>query len=205
MLSANLTSRKEETAVTLTKYPVALILGFGFGTGLVCSALMFHEGRPAVAQSPPATEAAPTAATELENITGKLPDQSHAMQDVSYHFSNLWFAGLHQNWELANFYWSETRSHLHWAVRIIPVRKDNAGKEIKLGDILEAMENGPLKQLGEAIAAKDPAAFEKAYRLSLENCYACHKAADKPYLHPQIPTQPETPIINFDPHASWPQ
>ena len=77
------------------------------------------------------------------------------MQDVSYHFSNLWFAGKHKNWDLANFYWSETRSHLHWAVRIIPVRKDNAGAEIKLVDILEGMENGPLKQLGEAIAAHD--------------------------------------------------
>lgn len=191
--------------MTLTKYRVALALGIGFGTGLVCSTVLFHEGRPALAQTPSLTKAAPDVTTELETIKGKQPDQSHAMQDVSYHFSNLWFAGQSQNWDLANFYWSETRSHLHWAVRIIPVRQDNAGVEIKLADILEAMENGPLKQLGEAIAAKDPVAFEKAYRFSMENCYACHKAADKPFLRPQIPTQPETPIINFDPGADWPE
>lgn len=142
---------------------------------------------------------------ELEAIKEKLPDQAHAMQDVGYHFSNLWFAGQHKHWDLANFYWSETRSHLHWAMRIIPVRKDNAGVEIKLVDILEAMENGPLKQLGEAIAAKDSTAFEKAYRFSMETCYSCHKASDKPFIRPQIPTQPETPIINFDPAPAWPR
>src|SRR4026209_2507259 len=92
---------------------------------------------------------------EIEAIKAKLPDQAHAMQDVGYHFSNLWFAGQNKAWDLANFYWSETKSHLHWAVRIIPVRKDNSGVEIKLVDILEAMEHGPLKQLGEAIVVKD--------------------------------------------------
>ncbi len=142
---------------------------------------------------------------EIEAINGKLPDQSHAMQDVSYHFSNLWFAGKHDNWDLANFYWSETRSHLHWAIRIIPVRKDNAGAEVNLAPILEGMENGPLKQLGEAIAAHNGAAFEKTYRTTMETCYGCHKAADKPFLRPQIPTQPESPIISFDVKADWPR
>ena len=83
-----------------------------------------------------------TLAAEIETIKGKLTDQSHVMQDVSYHFSNLWFAGQHENWDLANFYASETKSHLHWAVRVIPVRKDNAGREVDLLPILQGMENG---------------------------------------------------------------
>ncbi len=144
-------------------------------------------------------------AAEIESQKGKLPDQSHAMQDVSYHFTNLWFAGQHGNWDLANFYWTETRSHLRWAVRIIPKRKDNAGQEIDLPAILQAMENTPLKQLQDAIAAKDTAAFEKAYRFTLETCYSCHKAADKPFIRLQVPTQPETHIVNFDPKADWPK
>jgi hypothetical protein len=144
-------------------------------------------------------------AAEIETIKGKLPDQSHAMQDVSYHFSNLWFAGQKENWELANFYSSETRSHLHWAVRIIPKRKDSAGKEVDLVAILQAWENSPWKELDESIKAKDKTKFEAAYRFTLETCYACHKAADKPFIHPQIPTRPETPIVNFDPKAEWPK
>ena len=35
-------------------------------------------------------------------------------------------------------------------------------------------------------------------------CYACHKAVDKPYLRPQVPTEPASRIINFDPKANWP-
>jgi hypothetical protein len=52
---------------------------------------------------------------------------------------------------------------------------------------------------------KDKAQFEKEYRFTLETCYACHKASDKPFIRLQMPTQPETPIINFDPKADWPQ
>jgi hypothetical protein len=178
------------------------VLAVGCVLGIVTQAVLFSGSTAAIAEiqtQPPDLRA------EIEAIKGKLPDQAHAMQDVGYHFSNLWFAGQKQHWVLANFYWAETRSHLHWAVRIIPVRKDNSGVEIKLVDILEAMENGPLKQLGEAIASKDSEAFEKAYRFSAETCYSCHKASDKPFIRVQIPTEPETPIINFDPNAIWPR
>lgn len=181
---------------------VLTVLLLGVGLGAVGHAILFSGTPAAIAQAQAPT---PDLSDEIEAIKGKLPDQAHAMQDVGYHFSNLWFAGQHKHWDLATFYLNETRSHLRWAVRIIPVRKDNAGVEIKLEEILEAMENSPLKQLEEAIAAKDSVAFEKAYRFSTENCYACHKASDKPFIRPQIPTQPETPIINFDPTATWPR
>jgi hypothetical protein len=183
---------------------LAVFLG-GFLLGAAFHGFLFAPAQLAHAQ---ATKAAPDIvqlAAEIESIKGKLPSQSHTMQDVSYHFGNLWFAGQQENWDLANFYLSETRSHLHWAVRIIPVRKDNAGHEVVLGDILEAFENGPLKKLGETIATHDKSAFVKEYRDSLATCYDCHKAADKPYLRPQIPTQPESPIVNFDPAADWPK
>ena len=33
---------------------------------------------------------------EIEQLRGRLPSQSHAMMDVGYHFSNLWFAAQQQ-------------------------------------------------------------------------------------------------------------
>lgn len=186
------------------RFQIAVVFALGVCLGAVFSTLIIQESHRAVAQTSVPPDG-PVEVNEIETIKGKLPDQAHAMQDVGYHFSNLWFAGQRQAWELANFYWLETRSHLHWAVRIIPVRKDNAGVEIKLADILEAMENGPLKDLSEAIAAKDPVAFERTYRSTLENCYACHKASDKPFIRLQVPTAPEATIISFDPNAAWPQ
>ncbi len=181
------------------------VLFAGLCLGAAMSAVLSPSERPALAQAAKSTPTLEAVAAELETLKGRLPDQSHAMQDVGYHFSNLWFAGQHQHWALANFYWAETGSHLRWAVRIIPKRKDAAGREVDLDAILTSIENTVLKQLGEAIAAKDGPGFEKTYRQTLEGCYACHKAADKPFLRPQIPTHPPSAIINLDPQADWPK
>ena len=142
---------------------------------------------------------------EVERLKKVVPDQAHAMADVDYHFANLWFAGKAENWPLAEFYWKEALSHLKWAVRIIPVRKDNAGKEVKLEDILQSIENAPHLKMGDVIKQKDVAKFEPTYRSFVEACYACHKAADKPYLHPRIPDRPASAMMNFDPQAQWPK
>ena len=136
---------------------------------------------------------------EIERLKGVLPDQSHAMKDVAYHFANLWFAGEKKNWPLADFYASETRSHLRWAVRIIPVRKDAQGNPVRLTEILEPIERTSLQDVQDAIKGQDSARFSRAYKKMMESCYACHVAASKPFLRLQIPKQPEVPIINFDP------
>jgi hypothetical protein len=142
--------------------------------------------------------------TEIESLKKLLPDQAHAMTGVGYHFSNLWFAQQAGNWPLAEFYFKETRSNLQWAVRIKPIRQDSAKRNIELVKILEALESTPLKQLEQAIAAKNSEKFATAYKFTIEGCYACHKAADKPYLRPQIPSHPESQVINPDPKVHWP-
>lgn len=141
----------------------------------------------------------------IEALEKVILDQAHIMADVGDHFTNLWFAARAENWPLADFYLNETKSHLHWAVRAKPIRKDTQGNDINLENILQAFENGPLGDLKKTVDAKARAGFEKAYRACLETCYACHKASDKPYLRPQVPQEPETRIINFDPAATWPQ
>ena len=91
-------------------------------------------------------------------------------------------------------------------MRIIPVRKDDSGQDVNSVHILQSVENGSLKNLQESIDAKDFSRFAATYRTTLESCYACHKAADKPYLRPQMPTtQPGRTLINFDPRADWPK
>lgn len=162
-----------------------------------------------------AQEKAPIASTEIalrdvkSDVTllqDKAADQAHAMSGVAYHFNNMWFAADAKNWPLAEFYLNETRSNLRWAVRIIPVRKNEAGQEIKLGLILEAVENSALERLRSAIDDKDHERFVAAYRFTIEaGCYACHKASDKPYLRPKIPDRPAESSINFDPNAEWPK
>lgn len=144
---------------------------------------------------------------EVERLKGLVPDQAHAMEDVGYHFANLWFAAEQKNWPLADFYLAETRSHLRWAVRIRPVRQTKAG-EVDLKGILDAVDNSEgvmLSGIKKAIEQKDNMAFTNAYRQTIEGCYACHKASEKPFIRPQVPKALAEHIINLDPNATWPQ
>ena len=141
---------------------------------------------------------------EIQDLRGRMPSQSHTMADVDYQFSNLWFAGKDENWDLASFYLNETRSHLEWAVRVVPVRPLSNGQKLELAPILKTVEEKGIADLRTAIDHKDSGAFETAYRSMTEQCYACHEAAEKPYLHPHIPDGPSTQMINMDPKADWP-
>jgi hypothetical protein len=174
---------------------------------VIAASLTVLRSQTAAQPQAPPTTSKPADATneiaalraEVNRLKGIVPDQSHAMKDVAYHFGNLWFAGQKTNWPLADFYWSETRSHLRWAVRIIPVRKDAQGNEIRLQDILDPIDKTSLQQVGDAIKAKDSAKFVEAYKQMLDSCYACHLASAKPFLKFQIPQRPEVPIIKFEP------
>jgi hypothetical protein len=188
---------------------LALLAGaIGWGAGLAGAtrAQTPPQGQPPAAASPASAQGDSELAAlrdEVARLKRLVPSQSHAMQDVSYHYTNLWFAGQKANWPLAQFYLNETRSHIGWAVRIIPKRKVSTG-EVDLEGFRQAFESGYLIGVQQAVDAKDVARFAEAYRFSLEGCYACHKASEKPFLRPQLPTQSEAQIVNFDPKATWP-
>ena len=151
------------------------------------------------ADAPPATDDLAALKAEVVRLKGMVPDQSHAMADVGYHFANLWFAAQAENWPLAQFYADETRSHLKWAVRIIPKRKDREGREVDLVAILAALEQGSLKDLGDAVKAKDKGQFVAAYTKQMENCMACHQASSKEYIRLHVPERPDAGIVDFKP------
>ena len=152
----------------------------------------------AVVPSPVADPGAEIAALrkEIEVLKGKVPDQSHAMKDVAYHFTNLWFAGLNENWPLARFYCDETRAHMKWAVRIIPVRKVQGG-DLDLKPILDGIDQSLFAPLQKTIDAGSTEQFAEAYRQALGGCYSCHVAAEKPFLRLHVPEQPEVQIVDF--------
>jgi hypothetical protein len=159
-------------------------------------------GSQAVAAAPApagATDDLATLRADVARLKAVVPDQSHAMADVGYHFTNLYFAGDAGNWPLAQFYADELRSHLRWAVRVIPVRKDRDGREVDLSGILTALEQSTLKDLSASVAAKDRAKFVAAYRAQMENCMACHRAASKEFIRLHVPERPDAGVVEFRP------
>ena len=176
------------------------IVGFVAGAALSWAAI--RHATPAFAQPaalPKASDDLAALRADVERLKATATDQSHVMTDVAHQFSCLWFAGHNDNWPLAEFFFSETQSHLRWAVRVIPVRKDAAGRDVDLRAILQAIETSSLKDLHDTIAAKDRPKFETAYRTMTQSCYSCHEAASKPYLRPKVPERPDTEILEFRP------
>jgi hypothetical protein len=183
-----------------SKLSMILVLCLAVPAGM---ALLHSQPAAQPQETPTAKPTVPTdeiaaLRAEIEVLKGKATDQAHVMHSVAYHFGNLWFAGQ-KNWPLAEFYWAETRSHMRWAVRVIPVRKDPQGNEVRLQEILEPIEKSVFEDLHKSISEKNTERFRDSYKQMLESCYACHLASGKPFLKLQIPVQPPEPLIRFEP------
>ena len=178
-----------------TRWRTALVIT---GFALLGGAAM----RGALAQAPAAAPQADVAElkAEIDALRSMLPSQSHSMVDVEFQYANLWFAGKAQNWPLATFYLNETRSHLNWTVRLRPVRKLSNGGDLDLRPILKGVEDGGLAGIKAALDKHDEPGFETAYKGMLNQCIACHEAAEKPFLRPQVPTTPPSALIDMKPH-----
>ena len=176
---------------------------------LVGGTLACQQAKPAPAAATPSDDAAAkelaAMKADIQTLKDKATSASVAMADVSFHWSNLWFAGQAGNWPLANYYYSEARNHVRWLIRINPLPKGPDGMPVDLKGIFDAIDTSTFAAVKAAIDKKDSAQFPVVYKAALESCYSCHKSVGRAYLRPQIPkTVPQT-IVNMDPTARWPE
>ena len=141
---------------------------------------------------------------DVARLKSIVPSNSHIMEDVSFHYSNLWFAGQKKNWPLAMFYFNETRNHIRWLIQKSPTAKTPEGEVVNLQGIFDGIDTSSLAMLKKSIEDKNSEEFNAKYKLMLEACYSCHKSAGRPYLRPMVPTVPPQAIINYNADASWP-
>src|SRR5262245_8923190 len=193
----------------LARIMLTAVMGALVGGGVVA---YFHQddvtvvgGQTPAADRGPATSDLDALRADVARLKANAPSQSHTMSDVGYHWANLWFAGEKKNWPLAMFYLGETRAHIRWTIQLRPVRKGPDGNDVNLMPIFESIDTSAFKAVADAIQTQNSAAFDAAYRETLQACYGCHKASGLPFLRPTVPTQPAQAIINFDGAATWPQ
>ena len=152
-------------------------------------------------QSAPTREEFTAQKAEIEQLRALLPTQAHTMVDVEHQFANAWFAAKAGNWPLAKFYVNETRGRVNWTVRIRPVRKSEAGEDIVLAPLAQALETAGFVPLRAAVEARNGKDFEAAYRSALKACHGCHEAVEEPQLRPEIPHMPGALLIDMKPDA----
>lgn len=177
-----------------------LLVAVGFAAGCLFVTLWGHSR--VLAQG---GNGAPPTMADVQHLKDIAPPMSHPMVDVAFNATNLYFAAQKKNWLLANYYLGETRNRMKWETVLNPGPKGTDGNPVDMKSTFDGIDKGSLTQLKTAIAAKDSKAFDDSYKNLLEDCYSCHKATNRPYLRPQIPTAAAQTIINTDPDATWPQ
>jgi hypothetical protein len=112
------------------------------------------------------------------------------MSAVQFRHSKLWTAGQQKNWELAGYELELVKSSLNEAIALytdIPV--DN----IKMID-------PPIKSIESAIAARNSAAFGKAFGELTTGCNSCHQSVGRGFIVMTVPTTSPFGNQSFAPH-----
>ena len=113
------------------------------------------------------------------------------MSAVQFRHSKLWTAGQQKNWELAGYELELVKTSLNEAIAFytdIPV--DNI-----------TMIDPPIKSIESAIAARNSAAFGKAFGELTAGCNSCHQSTGRGFI--VITTPKGSPFDNqsFAPRA----
>ena len=100
------------------------------------------------------------------------------MSAVQFRHSKLWTAGQQKNWELAGYELELVKTSLNEAIAFytdIPV--DNI-----------TMIDPPIKSIESAIAARNSAAFGKAFGELTTGCNSCHQSTGRGFIVMTVPT-----------------
>jgi hypothetical protein len=115
------------------------------------------------------------------------PGLGEFMNGIQLHHSKLWFAGINQNWELADFEMHE----------IMEIKEDiqrfcSERPEVKSMSMIEPS----IDNVQSAISKKDIALFKSGFQVLTNACNECHKATSHAFNVVTIPTNP--PVSNQD-------
>ena len=106
------------------------------------------------------------------------------MVEIGYRYQELYWAGVDSNWEYASYQAKKIDLALENALERRPKRRASAG----------ALFEPSLKEVGQAIASREPAAFSAAFERMSAACNSCHAAEGVASFHVEAPTDRASPI-----------
>ena len=109
------------------------------------------------------------------------PGFGEFMMNIQIHHSKLWFAGINQNWELAEFEVQEIKESLEDIQKFQSERE-----ETKTLPIIFA----PLDSVQYAIDKKSLDEFKQSFDLLTNTCNTCHKTVNFEFNKIKIPDSP---------------
>jgi hypothetical protein len=115
------------------------------------------------------------AAQTMQKSPARLAD---VMSAVQFRHSKLWTAGQQKNWELAGYELELVKSSLNDAIALYT--------DIPVENI--TMIDPPIKSIESAIAARNGAAFGKAFGELTTGCNSCHQSTGRGFIVMTVPT-----------------
>jgi hypothetical protein len=130
------------------------------------------------------------------------PELGQQMLELQIRHDRLWWAGKAGNWNLAYYMVGE----LGEALRGIEQTNGDAPElqPDKLSEVMPAIMDPAIRNVQDALAKKDAAAFATAYDALSASCNACHAKAGVEFLHIQRPQTPLLDNLRYAPDSSGP-
>jgi len=118
------------------------------------------------------------------------PGFGEFMSSIQVHHEKLWFAGINQNWKLADFEINEIKESLEDIQTYCTDRPER--KSLTMID-------RPLDSISYAIQQKDEALFKKSFITLTNTCNNCHRTTEHEFNVIKIPDTPPFSNQEFKP------
>ena len=122
----------------------------------------------------------------IDSLESKLNDTykpgfGEFMSSIQVHHNKLWFAGINQNWKLADFEINEIKESLSDIKKYCIDRPETNS----IGMIEQ-----PLQNISNAIQQNNISEFKNSYTILTTTCNSCHQATQHEFNVITIPTEP---------------
>ena len=121
---------------------------------------------------------------KLETITNHLRGFDMAMVETGYRYTELYWAGVDENWDYAQYQIKKIAIALDRGLERRPARAESAQQFV----------NHATPEMEQAVETKDPELFKREFERFTKSCNACHVAENVPHFSVKIPDQRQSPI-----------
>jgi len=147
-------------------------------TALVLLAAFFAACSSTNQKELPSGEWLPADASSfVEAVERQFDGFSRTMKEVAYRYDELYWAGLDENWEYADYQLEHIEEAIEKGFERRPERRTNSEEFLGV----------PTEFMQQAIDSKDLAAFERNFIVYTAGCNSCHIKEDVSFINVVLP------------------
>ncbi len=121
---------------------------------------------------------------QIKTIEKHFRGFDNTMVETGYRYQELYWAGLDQNWEYADYQIAKIKLAIETGLERRPKRAPSSQHFL----------NYVLPDMKKSVESKDTANFNKSFLTLTTNCNSCHAMEKVPFFNVQIPSERNSSI-----------